>query len=90
MLKTYIWSRGHRGRDRMVPVEYGRWNNIPRDLRICHLCNTEDLGDEFHYLLKCACDYFNEKRKICIDKNYLKNYNILKFGALVNLTKNLK
>ena len=29
-------------------------------------CNTEDLGDEFHYLLKC--DYFNEKRKTCIDK----------------------
>jgi hypothetical protein len=43
-----------------LSVEYGRWNNIPRELRICHLCNTADLGNEFHYLLKC--DHFNEKR----------------------------
>ena len=41
---------------------------LHRELRICHLCNTADLGDEFHYLLKC--DYFNERRKICIDKKY--------------------
>ena len=27
----------------------------------CHLRNTEDIGDEFHYLLKC--DYFSEKNK---------------------------
>ena len=44
-----------------VPVEYGRWKNIPRELGICNLCNTADLGDEFHYLLKC--NYFSEKRK---------------------------
>jgi hypothetical protein len=30
-----------------VSIEYGRWNNIPRELRICNLCNTADLGDEF-------------------------------------------
>ena len=30
------------------------------------VCNTEDLGDEFHYLLKC--NYFNGNRKTCIDK----------------------
>ena len=34
------------------------------------VCNTADLGDEFHYLLKC--DYFNEKRKSCIDKKIFK------------------
>ena len=49
-----------------LPVEYGRWKNIPRELRICNLCNTADLGDELHYLLKCV--YFSEKRKACIDK----------------------
>jgi hypothetical protein len=26
-----------------LPIEYGRWNNIPRELRICNLCNTADL-----------------------------------------------
>ena len=39
-----------------VPVEYG-----PRELRICNLCSTANLGDEFHYLLKC--DYFSEKKE---------------------------
>jgi hypothetical protein len=68
-----------------LPVEYGRWKNIPRELRICNLCNTADLGDEFHYLLKC--NYFSEKRKTCLDKKYFKNCNILKFGTLINLTK---
>ena len=37
------------------------------------ICNTEDLGDEFHYLLKCDC--FNEKRKTCIDKKYFDESN---------------
>jgi hypothetical protein len=71
-----------------LPIEYGRWNNIPRELRICNLYNTADLGDEFYYLLKC--DYFNEKRKTYIDKKYFKNCNILKFGTLMNQTKQSK
>ena len=45
-----------------LPVEYERWNNIPRELRICHLRNTKDFGDELHYLLKCH--YINEKKQI--------------------------
>ncbi len=44
--------------------------------------------DEFHYLLKC--DYFSEKRKTYIDKKYFKNCDILKFGTLMNQTKNKK
>jgi hypothetical protein len=73
-----------------LPVEYGRWKNIPRELRICNLCNTADLGDEFQkcsYLLKC--DFFSEKRKTYIDKKYFKNCNILKFGTLMNQTKKI-
>jgi hypothetical protein len=74
-----------------LPVEYGRWKNILRGLRICNLCNTADLGDEFQkcsYLLKC--DFFSEKRKTYIDKKYFKNCNILKFGTLMNQTKKIK
>ena len=66
------------------------WNiSSYKELRICHLCNTTDRGDEFHYLLKF--DYFNGKRKTCIDKKkYLKNGSILKFGTLMNLTKKIQ
>ena len=66
------------------------WNiSSYKELRICHLCNTTDRGDEFHYLLKF--DYFNGKRKTCIDKKkYFKNGSILKFGTLMNLTKKIQ
>jgi hypothetical protein len=33
-----------------IPIEMGRWKNIPRENRSCHLCN-EEIGNEFHYLL---------------------------------------
>ena len=36
-----------------MPIETGRWFNIERDDRICHLCNS-DVGDEFHYIFSCT------------------------------------
>ena len=89
-LKTRIKATFCRFRlnNHKLPIEYGRWNNIPREFRICNLCNTADLGDEFHYLLKC--DYFSEKRKTYIDKKYFENCNILQFGTLMNQTKKIK
>ena len=71
-----------------LPVEQGRWKNVSRELIICNLCNTADLGDEFLYLLKC--NYFSENRKPCLDKQNFKNCNILKFGTLMNLTKKIE
>ena len=37
-----------------LPVEIGRWNNTPFGERKCPLCNLNDIGDDFHYLLKCS------------------------------------
>ena len=36
-----------------LPIESGRWKKIQRDKRICELCDFNDLGDEFHYVMKC-------------------------------------
>jgi hypothetical protein len=38
-----------------LPVDHGRWNNIPRELRIRNLCNT-DLRDEVltEFLSHCS------------------------------------
>ena len=69
----------------IVVIVYGWWNNIPREFRTCHLCNAEDLGDEYHYLLTYG--YFTDKRMTYIAKKYFNNYNILKFG---DSQKNLK
>ena len=35
-----------------LPIETGRWANIPRQDRICTLCN-ENIGDEVHILFRC-------------------------------------
>ena len=45
-----------------LPVETGRWKNVPFVNRICKLCNN-DVGDEFHYLFKCP-SFVNERKNI--------------------------
>ena len=70
----------------ILPIEYGRWNNIQRENRVCSLCNLQDLGDEFHYLLKWS--FMSDMRKNCINNNvFFRNGNILKFGELINQNK---
>ena len=41
-----------------IPVVAGRYNAVPRDERLCQLCNTNSIGDEFHYLFEC--NHFTE------------------------------
>ena len=36
-----------------LPVETGRWENIPLNERKCKLCTTDNIGDEYHYLFTC-------------------------------------
>ena len=37
-----------------LPIERGRWYDIPRENRICTICNCIEIGDEFHYLFHCT------------------------------------
>jgi hypothetical protein len=46
-----------------LPIECGKWKNLERENRMCNLCNS-DIGDEFHYILKCS--FFENERKIYI------------------------
>ena len=46
--------------------ECGRWQNLERENRKCNLWNS-DIGDEFHYILKCP--FFENGRKTNIKKN---------------------
>lgn len=49
-----------------LPIECGRWSNIPRKNRTCPLCENGDIGDEYHYLLKC--NFFTTERNKYLDK----------------------
>ena len=35
------------------PVEVGRYANIDYKLRLCPICDSNDIGDEYHYFLNC-------------------------------------
>ncbi|MCU7800877.1 MAG: reverse transcriptase family protein [gamma proteobacterium symbiont of Lucinoma myriamae] len=64
-----------------LPVETGRWENIPLNERKCSLCNLNDIGDEFHYLFKCT--YFSSERNELLKAYFYKRPNILKFSELL-------
>ena len=70
-----------------LPIETGRWFNIPRENRICKLCKSKDIGDEFHYLLKCTDHVIQNSRIQNLSKYYQCNPNVIKFENLFNVTK---
>ena len=71
-----------------LPIECGRWKNIPRESRICTLCNENAIGDEYHYIMECK--YFAAKRREYIDRRFFNNCNTLKFKELMNVRKKSK
>ena len=66
-----------------LPIEVGIWYDIDRSDRLCHLCDTESIGDEFHYLLECKS--LNDTRKRLLDKFYCSRINTVKFQKLMNI-----
>ena len=56
-------------------IETGRYTNIPRENRICALCNY-DIEDEFHFILKCP--FYNELRKHYIKPYFWKRPSVYK------------
>jgi hypothetical protein len=63
-----------------LQIERGRYNNVPRHERYCTLCNTNKLGDEFHFLLECnALD--NIRRKY-FEQNMLVR-NVINFKRIM-------
>ena len=49
-----------RSSNHKLPVEVGRWKNTLYAERKCSLCNKNNIGDEFHYLL--ICPFFQADR----------------------------
>ena len=62
------------------------WNNTRREERKCNLCNTNDLGDEFHYMFSCDQIDIKTMRKKCLPVYYYRNPNTVKFERLFNCT----
>ena len=65
-----------------LPIETGRWENIQRSERLCNLCNLNEIGDEYHFIMNC---YFFKKERKCLLPQYCQsNTNVLKFKQLLS------
>jgi hypothetical protein len=64
-----------------LPIECDRWKNLERESRKCNLCNS-DIGDEFHYILKCP--FIENERKTYSKKNLYRRPNILCFKEIMS------
>ena len=68
-------------------IETGRRRNISRSDRKCTLCNSNDIEDEYHFVLICPIYY--DLRKLYIPRYYHVRPSMFKFIELLN-TSNLK
>ena len=71
-----------RSMNHKLPIEKGRFDDIPRELRTCNLCTSNSLGDEFHYLFECS--HLVNTRKLYLDKYFYERPSALKFEKLMN------
>ena len=84
---SYIPLIKFRTANHKLPVEIGRWENIPHAEWKCTLCNKNDIGDEFHYLL--VCPYFATERTRLLKPYFFRRPNILKFKSLLVCTNKI-
>jgi exonuclease III len=63
-----------------IPVVTGRFTGTERHKRICQLCQLNEIGDEFHYIM--SCPKFNVARKKLIKESVWTRPNMKKLGEL--------
>ena len=68
-------------------IEVGRYKNIVRQVRVCTLCDHNDIVDEFHFILKCS--FHSDIRKMYIKKYYHQKPSMFKLENLL-ITQNVK
>ena len=73
-----------------VPIQQRRSLGIPRDERICTVCDTGEVGDEFYYLLNCSNENVKRNRTKYVDKYYTHHPNVPNFCSLTNMTSKSK
>ena len=74
-----------------LPIEKGRYQNLPFDERLCTLCDMQRIGDDFHFLLECP--HFSNNRKAMLPKFCTQHPNFYKYSYIMssqNKTTTLK
>ena len=68
-----------------LPIQKGRTQNIAREDRVCTKCDSNSLGDEFHFIF--VCPFFNNYRKDFIKPYFYRRPNTIKFKDLFTSKK---
>ena len=61
-------------------------SNIAYENRLCPICTMNEIGDEYHYILKCPA--FQDQRSRYLSEFYLRNPNMDKFSQLFQSNNN--
>ena len=75
-------------------VEVGRHNDIEYNLRTCSICNSMDVEDEFHFVMKCPA--YSNLRDIYLPNDNVDQcsvddfYSLLKLKALISFAVTAK
>ena len=67
-----------------LEIERGRYSNVDRDDRICLLCNSNQIENEYHFLL--TCPFYRDLRKTYLKLYYYQWPTLDKFDNLMSTT----
>ena len=65
-----------------IPTITGRYSNKPLEDRTCTVCESNEIGDEFHYLFKCS--KFKDERVKYIKRYFFNNPSWYTMNKLFN------
>ena len=65
-------------------IEVGRRNNIPTEDRVCYVCDSHDVEDEYHFIMNCS--EYDNLRYTCMYLPHLSNLHkhVRSFNILMN------
>lgn len=82
----YIYLTKLRLSSHKLPIETGRYNNTPRELRVCDMCSDNVLGDEYHLILECNNNTITNLRNLHLPKDIVSRPSMYSF---TNMLKSL-
>ena len=73
-----------------LPIHSQRFLGIRRDERLCEICETGEIGDEFHYLFNCRNERIVQERIKNLNTYFLYRPNVVKYQSLMNAKSKVK
>ena len=73
-----------------LPIHSQRFLHTPRSERLCELCETREIGDEFHYLFNCKNEGIVRERRKALSLYFINRPNAFKYHALMNCKSKVK